>query len=527
MKVKFIFLMIILVLLITAAIVLPLTRYQILSLTNHSKDATEHNINILVNSAASNIWLYYSGTSREKRGFKTDLQDALMKTGNDWDHLLYMTIIDRNDVVLAHTEPGMIGKPFIEYKNLESFRALVDTRYNEYNIIINETPEKMNVYKSDLEKIDQKLKNASSSNKKDAVAQLEKKRAEIISLRDQAKIDEKAAQTDLKNLDKKPLVTLDDSVFLDGETSYTVIVPIIQSFGSKTQYFGSCIATISTRFIDKEIFRIMVLSGSIAAAVLLLSILIIRLYVRVIIGPISVLTDAVKNVSGGNLDMKIPVRGRDEIATLSTEFNKMIKIWRKKVTMEKFVSKSTAKMVEDLKTGEFTSEPKRKKITIFFSDVRGFTSYSENHEPMNVVTSLNKLFDIQVEIIEKHDGDIDKFVGDEIMANFPSPIAAFKAAREIQKKMDSFNKKRKEPLYIGIGINYGDAVVGSIGSGDAHDWTSIGDTVNLGARLCSAADKGKIVISESVFKRLRIKHDFEEKNIQVKGKKAKIPIYIT
>ena len=83
--------------------------------------------------------------------------------------------------------------------------------------------------------------------------------------------------------------------------------------------------------------------------------------------------------------------------------------------------------------------------------------------------------------------------GDEIMVEFPTPSLAFKAASEIQKKLQSFNNRREIPLEVGIGINFGEAIVGAIGSGAQYDWTMIGHTVNVARRLCAAAEKGEIV----------------------------------
>ncbi|HOV14230.1 MAG TPA: adenylate/guanylate cyclase domain-containing protein, partial [Spirochaetota bacterium] len=329
----------------------------------------------------------------------------------------------------------------------------------------------------------------------------------------------------LNELEKNSLGGITEAIFINNKNSYTIIYPIIMEFGEKAKHFGTIIASISTNFIKQKTLEIIVISSVIAVLVFILSIIIIQFYMKIIVSPIITLTKGVKAVADGNLDMKVPVNGKDELAILGEEFNNMTRIWREKLHMEKYVSKSTVKMISQVETGEYNKEPKRDYITVFFSDVRGFTSYSEKHDPLDVVKNLNKLFDIQVAIIEKNDGDIDKFVGDEIMAVFPSPQNAFKASIDIQHEMEKFNKDKKEKLEIGIGINSGDAVVGSIGSGNHFDWTAIGDTVNLGARLCSAAKPGKIVLSEECYKQLKTNLQYEQSQISVKGKEKPINIY--
>jgi adenylate cyclase len=130
---------------------------------------------------------------------------------------------------------------------------------------------------------------------------------------------------------------------------------------------------------------------------------------------------------------------------------------------------------------------------------------------MNVVDTLNTLFDIQVDAIVRHAGDIDKFIGDEVMATFADPGDAFKAAMEIQKKVAAFNKGRKKPLHVGIGIHTGEAVIGALGSGDFYNWT------NIGRRLCTAAAAGEVLISEQAFAGVRTTRSHDRKAVSAKG----------
>ena len=162
---------------------------------------------------------------------------------------------------------------------------------------------------------------------------------------------------------------------------------------------------------------------------------------------------------------------------------------------------------------------------------------SENMEPEQVVMTLNEYFSEMIDIVFKHNGTLDKIIGDELMVVFGAPLAAeddteraLNTAVEMQNKIKELNNIRKhrgeEPVLVGAGINKGFVVSGNIGSRDMMDYTVIGDTVNLGSRLCSAAGPGEIIVSKEVIKNQEDNFSFEElKPIMVKGKKDKINIF--
>lgn len=150
----------------------------------------------------------------------------------------------------------------------------------------------------------------------------------------------------------------------------------------------------------------------------------------------------------------------------------------------------------------------RQKITALFADVRNFTTLSENSTPEIIVGLLNRYFSMVSEIIFRHGGTLDKYIGDGLMAMFGAPyvteldaIQAVRAAVEMQKAMVGFTEQLVSEglpaISIGIGINTGPAIVGYIGSETRLDYTAIGDTVNTAARLESLAQPGQIVISEN------------------------------
>ncbi len=181
----------------------------------------------------------------------------------------------------------------------------------------------------------------------------------------------------------------------------------------------------------------------------------------------------------------------------------------------------------------------RRKLTVIFSDVRGFTNFSESHQPEEVVAMLNEILSEQVKVVFKYGGTLDKFVGDELMAFFGAPgnthikdhaLFAVRTSVEIQAKVkvlqQTWTAHQKESLSIGIGINSGDMVVGNMGSAERMDYTVIGDNVNLAARLCSAAGKGEIIVSEATYEQVKLEVKAEKlEPISVKGKAKPISIY--
>ena len=176
--------------------------------------------------------------------------------------------------------------------------------------------------------------------------------------------------------------------------------------------------------------------------------------------------------------------------------------------------------------------------TVFFADIRGYTSFSEKREPERIVDVLNEYFSQAVDNVFKHKGYIDKFIGDCIMAVWGVPMLpgksdalnAVSCALAIQEMVRSrsrkFFKNDASRLRIGIGINTGPLVAGNLGSEQRMDYSVIGDTVNLAARLENIAEADEVIISEETRKHLGEKFRLEEKPlVRVKGKEKPVQIY--
>lgn len=179
----------------------------------------------------------------------------------------------------------------------------------------------------------------------------------------------------------------------------------------------------------------------------------------------------------------------------------------------------------------------RRELTVLFVDIRGFTPLSERAEPEEIVEILNEYLDLAANCIFKHDGTLDKFIGDAAMAIFNAPLLlddhpmrAVEAAWAMKEGSAALERKLVERfgfgVKFGLGIHSGPAVFGNIGSKSRMDYTAIGDTVNTAARLESNAKPGQIILSEAVYHVVKdriMANSLGE--IKVKGKEQGITIY--
>ncbi len=231
------------------------------------------------------------------------------------------------------------------------------------------------------------------------------------------------------------------------------------------------------------------------------------------------------------------VASQAAVAVQNTLFAK--KIEQEAVMRERFRRLLSPAIAEQVLSGELevTKGGELRETTILFADIRGFTSMSESHEPRIVVDALNEYFERMVDIVFRHEGTLDKFIGDEMMVLFGSPVShaddpdrAVRAALEMQAALVDLNVRHEArglpPFKIGIGINTGEVVAGYIGSSQALEYTVIGDPVNTAARLCSLAKPGQTLLSEGTVEKLTGGFAFEElPQEKVKGKAQPIRVF--
>lgn len=192
---------------------------------------------------------------------------------------------------------------------------------------------------------------------------------------------------------------------------------------------------------------------------------------------------------------------------------------RSKAQFERLLSPS---VVEQVMSGKVKLEKggELREVTILFADIRGFTAMAHRTEATAIVAMLNRYFEMVVDVVFKYGGTVDKYIGDEIMVLFGAPVSmddpadnAVACALEMQSALDQFNIDRErhgdDQIQIGIGINSGEVVVGSIGSSQTMQYTCIGDAVNVASRLTDMAKRGDVIISEHTLAQLSSKADCE------------------
>ena len=279
---------------------------------------------------------------------------------------------------------------------------------------------------------------------------------------------------------------------------------------------------IAAIFIYASVFLIFVFGRNIVFPILFL-----RMSVNAISTILSGMIRGRVKISPELLQYKDRVNTRDEIKVLSNEVKNMTTVIRGVIP---YISASTLKHAE-----RETPMSEKRDLTFLFTDIRGFTTLCEGQSPEAVVETLNHYLDIQSTVILANGGDIDKFVGDEIMAMFEGSkkeLNACKASLEIRRAMAEEKKiaelAERNVISIGIGINTGPVVFGSVGAKDRMDFTSIGDTVNLAARL-EGANKTygtKTLITEAVYDKVKDAYLCREIDLlTVKGKRQPVRIF--
>lgn len=214
------------------------------------------------------------------------------------------------------------------------------------------------------------------------------------------------------------------------------------------------------------------------------------LLARAITEPLSKVRLAMARVQSGDLSARVPVTSSDELGELAHDFNLMTAGLEDREQMREtfgtYMDKDVAQLIL---SGEFPQEGVEVDVSILFCDVRGFTSYAERSAATEVVATLNQMFEAIVPVIDRHGGHVDKFMGDGLLAVFGAPASyadhadrAVAAASQIVSAVDDADTG----LRVGVGVNSGPVVAGSIGGAGRLNFSVIGDAVNIAARVEAA-----------------------------------------
>lgn len=252
-----------------------------------------------------------------------------------------------------------------------------------------------------------------------------------------------------------------------------------------------------------------------------------RFMKRAVVAPVTEIGNLCRRVASGDFEGGVEYAAADEIGELARTVNEMALGLRERSELSKYVSGSTLSALRGDQTG------KRERRTLLFSDVRGFTAFSERLPAEIVVDALNRLLDAQSRAVAAHGGDVDKFVGDQIVAVFSGADAekrACLAAADMHRAAaGAAGDVPGGHLSVGAGIASGDVIHGMIGSSARADYTVIGDAVNIAARLCGAARPGMTIVHANAAKALAKDGDIRMDGpykLELKGKKEKQVVYL-
>jgi class 3 adenylate cyclase len=280
-----------------------------------------------------------------------------------------------------------------------------------------------------------------------------------------------------------------------------------------------------------------------------------------LIRPVRKVDQALGHIAEGHFDEHVDVPNRDEFGSLTTNLNRtsaqLATLYADLHTLNEHLQETVDAKVAELERAsrlkrylspgladsilsgsqDVTLGSSRKFLTTFFSDIRGFTSATERMEPEELVTELNDYFSAMTDIVFKHGGTLDKYVGDAVMVFFGDPIAqddhaeravlmGFEMLERIRALEDHWYRRYDVDFKIGIGIATGWVTVGDIGSPARSDYTVLGNQVNLASRLADKADPGQILVTERTMK--AVEHLVEGREIDqvsLKGISRPIKIY--
>lgn len=310
----------------------------------------------------------------------------------------------------------------------------------------------------------------------------------------------------------------------------------------KTSYGATVISQTSEETILEVSNEVKRRAIFVAGSAISMAIFFIFLFSMTLTSPIEKLAEMINLVSKGNFNVKAraAVRSHDEVGDLAEAFDHMTEGLKERDKVKSLFSKFHGSSVaEDLINKDIGVGGQTKEVVVFFSDIRGFTAFSEKRSPEEVVEMLNEYFGVMVKIINSHGGVVDKFIGDAIMAVWGAPKSsdrdahqAVRACLEMRRALEELNERRiarsQPPINIGMGLHAGKAISGTIGSDERMEYTVIGNTVNTASRIeaSTKAFGADLLISDTVIE--RIGEDFKTElagAAEVKGRSEALKMF--
>lgn len=293
-----------------------------------------------------------------------------------------------------------------------------------------------------------------------------------------------------------------------------------------------CFVSMAEAEREKASFRARIAATSLA--VFLGAVIVSLVLSRGLAAPLQRLTAGARAIAAGNFEVRLPVRSADDMGQLTSAFNEMaegLALKEKYRTVLNMVADE--KIAHQLIHGEITLGGELREISVLFCDIRGFTALTQNMPPVEVIDMLNEHMTALAAVVKAHNGVLDKFVGDLLMAVFGAPVRhendaanAARCALALLAARAELDRTSRHRLPIGIGVASGTVVAGCMGSEERLNYTVLGERVNLASRLCSVAGAGEVLLDEATWERLGGAAQFEPKGeVQLKGFAAPVRVY--
>ena len=273
----------------------------------------------------------------------------------------------------------------------------------------------------------------------------------------------------------------------------------------------------------------MVVLGGVGLAVGLLAVVVVA---RTTATPLDSVRRALEQVQQGKFDVRVPVYDGTQIGQLQLGFNSMVEgLEERERIREAFGAYVDPDVAERILDENMDLDGEEVEVTVMFIDIRDFTGFAERTDPKQVVRALNHLFEQMVAVIHAHDGWVDKFVGDGLLAVFGAPRRqpdhadeALAAAIEIAENVES-----EDDLTFGIGLNSGGVLAGNVGGAGRLEFSVIGDPVNVAARVEAATRTtgDAFLLAERTKELLKQDHPelVERSDVHLKGKREEVALY--
>jgi len=281
--------------------------------------------------------------------------------------------------------------------------------------------------------------------------------------------------------------------------------------------------------------------AGVALLALALSFYLSRRFAKEILAPMEKLVKGTQYVVEGRYDERLDVAKEDEVGRLTESFNRMLRDLQDRERIRSVMDKMVSREIADelLKAGDLKLGGEIRFATILFSDIRDFTGLAESMDPQELISLLNDYLTQMNMIVRNNHGVIDKYIGDSIMSLFGAPIThandvdnALLTGLQMLDTLKDFNarcqKTGRPEIHIGIGINTGPVVAGTMGSEDRNNYTVIGDTVNLASRLEGLTRIYNVdcVVSEFTQRECKKEYIFRELDmVRVKGRSTPVRVF--